>query len=74
MSMVLPTAASWNAACPPFLAGLGPAFMSPLMMLGASMALWRYTSARAWSKGTVTSLKGTWSLKTFSCHQSPTTS
>ena len=53
---------------------VGAAFMSPMMILGASMAIWRYASARAWRKGSVASLKGTWALMTLSCHPSPTTS
>ena len=40
-------------------AGVGAAFMSPMMMGGASMAIWRYASARAWRKGYVASPKGT---------------
>ena len=32
--------------------------MSPMMTVGASMAIWRYASARAWRKGSVASPKG----------------
>ena len=55
-------------------AGVGAAFMSPMMMVGASMAIWRYASARASRKGSVASPKGTWALMTLSCHPSPMTS
>ena len=55
-------------------AGVGAAFMSPMMIVGASMAIWRYASARAWRKGFVASPKGTWALMTLSCHLSLMTS
>ena len=48
--------------------------MSPIMIVGASMAIWRYASARAWRKGSVALPKGTWALMTLSCHPSLTTS
>ena len=41
---------------------------------GASMAIWRYASARAWRKDSVASPKGTWALMTLSCHRSSTIS
>ena len=72
--MVSRTAWFWAVACPPQSAGVGAAFMSPMMIVGASMAIWRYASARAWRKGSVTSPKGTLTLMTLSCHPSPTTS
>ena len=72
--MVSRTAWSWGVACPPRSAGVGAAFMSPMMTVGASMAIWRYASATAWRKGSVASPKGTWVLMTLSCHPSPTTS
>ena len=52
----------------------GAAFMWPMMMVGASMAIWRYASAKAWRRGSVASPQGTWVLMTFSRHPSPTTS
>ena len=61
-------------ACPPRSAGVGVAFMSPMIIVGASMAIWRYASARAWRKGSVASPKGTWALMTLSCHPSLATS
>ena len=48
--------------------------MSPMMMVLASMAIWRYAEARAWGKGSVASPKGPWMLMTLSCHPSPMTS
>ena len=51
-----------GVACPPQSAGVGAAFMSPMMIVGASMAIWRYASARAWRKGSVALLKGTCAL------------
>ena len=41
----------WSVACPPRSAWVGAAFISPMMIVGASMAIWRYASARAWRKG-----------------------
>ena len=74
MSMVSRTAWSWAVACPPRSAGLGAVFMSLMMMVGASMAIWRYALARAWRSGSVASPKGTCVLMTFFCHPSLTTS
>ena len=68
------TAWSWGVACQPRSAGVGAALTSPMMTVGASMAIWRYASARAWRKGSVASPKGTLVLMTLSCHPSPTTS
>ena len=59
---------------PPQSTGVGAAFMSPMTIVEASMAIWRYASARAWRKGSVASLKGSWALMTLSCYPSPTTS
>ena len=67
------TALSWDVACSPRSAGVGAAFMSPMMIVLASLAIWRYASARAWRKGSVASAKGEWVLMTSNCHPSPTT-
>ena len=47
MAMVLRTTWSWAVACPPRSAGVGLVLISPMMMVQASMAIWRYASARA---------------------------
>ena len=73
-SMVSRTAWSWAVASPLPFAGVGAAFMSPMMMVGSSMAIWLYASAKAWRKDSVTSSKGTCVLMTLSCHPSVTTS
>ena len=74
MSMVSGTPSSCGVACPPGSAGVGAAFMSPIMMVWAGRAISRYTSATAWTKGSVVLPTGMWVLMTFSCHPSPTTS
>ena len=69
--MVSRTAWSWGVACLPWSAGLGAVFMSPMMTVAASMAIWRYASARAWRKGSVASPKGSWTLMTLSVPSVP---
>ena len=48
--------------------------MSPMMIVGASMAIWRYASPRAWREGSVALPKGTLALMTLSCYSFLTTS
>ena len=49
--MVSRTAWSWGVACPPRSAEVGAAFMSLMMMVGASIAIWRYASAQGLEEG-----------------------